>query len=88
MAKKKAAKVEMLRVDNPANSDCSFPLSFLDFSNWFLDGAFNERTGARESTYLQVRRPAVEGSYVSVFCKKADNPRIACDGQHLYWLLD
>jgi len=67
-------------VDSRRNSDCSVPLSSLDWSNWRTDGGAGYM-------YLHVYR-ATDDTWHRVRCRHSDNPRLSCEGGLLRWLVD
>jgi len=66
-----------LKVSSPRNSECSIPLSRLNFGRWFAEG----------SSYLHVHHKT-EDTIHRVYCKHSDTPRLAMRDGELYWLVD
>ena len=67
------------RVNSRRNSSCALPLDRLDWANWWTDRVYH-------FTYLHV--VADDKTAHRVYCKLAENPRLAFRNGQLYWLID
>ncbi len=87
------------RVNSRRNSSCALPLDRLDWANWWTDRmrilgndfvsddvAPSPNDVMHHFTYLKV--VADDKTVQRVFCKHADNPRVAFRNGQLYWLID
>lgn len=71
------------KVNTTRNSACgSACLENLDWSNWWTDGGISGKYGMLQVVHTDM------GSVHRVYCRHADNPRLAMRDGILYWLVD
>jgi len=72
-------KPKWILVNDSRNSISScFPISHLDFSDWWFDNSFNQN-------YIHVKH-STQDCYDRVFCVKSKKARIGMKNNRLYWI--